>query len=85
MPLAAAAPDRVPTRLPSESYARRDPQQSVLYHVLEQHLPDFLEQACEHGGVPGFVQNAFQDFLSCGVLAHGCVAFAVPRVAASGW
>jgi hypothetical protein len=47
----------------------------VLYRVIDQHLPPFREQAREHGGVPGFVEDAFRDFLISGVLAHGLCRF----------
>ena len=66
---------RCTSRRPSESYAPRDPQQTVLYRVVEAHLPQFLEQASEHGGVPAFVEDAFQELLRCGVLAHGLCRF----------
>lgn len=47
----------------------------MLYRVIQQHLPAFLEQAREHGGVPGFVEDAFQEFLRCGVLGYGLCRF----------
>ena len=74
MPLTSAVHARSARRA-SESYARRDPRQTVLYRLVEQQLPVFLEQAREHGGVPGFVEDAFRDFLSCGILTHGLCRF----------
>jgi hypothetical protein len=72
---AAVRPVGRATKCGAAAYTLREPQQSVLYRVIEQHLPNFLEQTHEHGGVPRFVQDAFQDFLSCGVLAHGLCRF----------
>jgi hypothetical protein len=63
------------TRLRFERNARRDPRQTVLHQVVERHLPAILEQAREHGGVPGFVEDAFQELLRCGVLDHGVCRF----------
>ena len=74
-PAALQLPRRPSPRSPSLAYTPREPQQTVLYRVLEQHLPAFLEQAQEYGGVPGFVAEALQNYLSCGVLAHGLCRF----------
>jgi len=47
----------------------------VLFQVVERNLPTFLEQANEHGGVPRFVEDAFKDLLTCGVIEHGLCRF----------
>jgi hypothetical protein len=75
VPITTARRLRAAPRLPSATYARRDPRQTALFGVIEQHLPAFLEQAREHGGVPGFVEDAFQDFLRCGIMEHGLCRF----------
>jgi hypothetical protein len=85
VPIASDMRVRAAPRPPSDAYARRDPRQTVLYQIVESHLPAFLEQAREHGGVPGFVQDAFQELLRCGVLSTACVAFAAALAAVSGW
>ena len=53
---------------------RRQPEQSVLYQVLQQHLETFLAQAedPETGrDLPRFVTRELRDYLQCGILAHG--------------
>jgi hypothetical protein len=60
---------------PREAYTRRDPRNSALFQVVERTLPAFLAQASEHGGVPGFVEDAFKDLLTCGVMEHGLCRF----------
>jgi hypothetical protein len=55
-------------------YRRRDAEHAVLYRVIAEHLDAFLETAKRHGegaALPGFVEQEFRDFLTCGVLAHG--------------
>jgi hypothetical protein len=47
---------------------------AVLYRVIAEHLDAFLETAGRHAdgtALPGFVEQEFRDFLTCGVLAHG--------------
>jgi hypothetical protein len=75
VPIASATQARTAPRPPSDAYARRDPRQTVLFQVVERHLPSFLAQAREHGGVPGFVEDAFQEFLRCGLLEYGLCRF----------
>lgn len=44
------------------------------YRVIDEHLEAFLETARHHAdgcSLPGFVEQEFRDFLTCGVLAHG--------------
>jgi hypothetical protein len=72
---ATERPQRLKRGATSTSYARREPQDTVLYRVVDQHLPEFLSQAAEHGGVPGFVEEALRNYLSCGVLMHGLCRF----------
>jgi putative transposase/transposase-like zinc-binding protein len=58
----------------SASYERRNPEQGVLYKVLQEHLETFLADAAEAhdgAGVPKFVEKELRAFLSCGVLARG--------------
>ena len=69
----AAAPSRAPAH-----YARRRPEQTVLFDVLQEHLETFLALASEHGdgpGLPRFVVKELREFLSCGILAKGFARF----------
>jgi transposase-like zinc-binding protein/putative transposase len=56
------------------TYAPRDPSQTVLYHVIAEHLETFLasfHDDPEATGLPTYVQREFYDYLRCGILAHG--------------
>ena len=55
------------------SYARRTPEQSVLYLVVREHLETFLTMVREERGkdLPHYVEQELRRFLRCGVLAHG--------------
>jgi ribosomal protein S27E len=59
------------------SYARRQPETTVLYRVVRDLLPALLDHArdrSEHGfGYPRFVEREFEKFLSCGLLCRGFV------------
>ena len=61
-------------RVGNTGYARRNPEHSVLYKVVQEQLETFLAQAAEThdpAGVPKFVENELRAFLDCGVLARG--------------
>lgn len=56
------------------TYQRRTPEQTVLYRVVAEHLETFLahaESAEGAGRLPDFVKREFEDYLQCGILAHG--------------
>ena len=57
----------------SDSYARRRPENSVLYQTVSKHWPAFRERLEEAGGVPRFVVREFEEYLRCGVLEEGCL------------
>jgi hypothetical protein len=66
---------------PSESaYARRRPEDTVLYRLLAEHWRLFLATTeAEDGsgrGLPRFVVNEVESFLKCGILAHGFIRVA---------
>jgi Transposase zinc-binding domain len=64
--------------LPSVDYAPRDPAADVLHRVVREHLQTFLAEAAhlrDAEGVPRFVEDEFQAFLSCGWLAGGFARF----------
>ncbi|MGH8472943.1 MAG: transposase, partial [Gammaproteobacteria bacterium] len=54
-------------------YERRRPEDTTLYRLVQEHLETFLAQVeLETGaGLPEFVQEEFEAFLECGILAHG--------------
>jgi Transposase zinc-binding domain len=56
------------------TYAPRDPSGTVLYHVIAEHLETFLASCHddpEATGFPAYVQREFDNYLRCGILAHG--------------
>ncbi len=56
------------------TYTPRDPSQTVLYHVIAEHLETFLASlnaAPDATGLPAYVEREFYDYLRCGILAHG--------------
>jgi hypothetical protein len=56
------------------SYARRKPEESVLYRVVQEELETFLASACaRERPVPRFVARELRAFLRCGILAYGFV------------
>jgi hypothetical protein len=63
----------------ADGYVRREPEATVLYQVVREHWPRFLERAEEQGGLPRFVVREFEEYLRCGVLEHGLVHLACSR------
>ena len=70
------------------SYARRKPEASDLYQVVQQEPETFLAStAARERPVPRFVARELRGFLRCGILAHGfvrvhCDACGLDRVVA---
>ncbi len=53
-------------------YQRHQPEQTLLYQLLEKYHPAFLEhQIAEGRSLPDDVQQEFTDFIKCGRLEHG--------------
>jgi hypothetical protein len=56
------------------AYARRRPEESVLYEVVQDELETFLARAqARERPVPRFVERELRGFLRCGILAYGFV------------
>ena len=59
----------------SGAYRRREPEETVLYQVVQQNLETFLarmREACpDHDPVPDYVESTLRGYLECGILAHG--------------
>jgi len=69
--VSAASAARVGVARPT--YARRRPETSALYRVVQDNLCT-LYAAAEQGlarPLPGFVQSELERFVDCGVLSHG--------------
>jgi len=62
------------SRLEEQGYARRRPEESVLYSVVRNELATFLARAqARERPVPRFVERELRGFLRCGILAYGFV------------
>jgi len=55
------------------AYRPRNPQDTALYRLVQQHLETFLAEplACGAPPYPRYVEREFRRLLSCGVPAHG--------------
>jgi hypothetical protein len=73
-PAGRATPAGTPSsaRSRARTYARHDPQRTLLYALVQAHYPDFLAQlAAQDRPLPAYVREAFEAYLRCGVLEHG--------------
>lgn len=53
-------------------YERRRSERTLLYQLVAEHYPRFVELLADQGGLlPDHVQREFEDFLKCGILDHG--------------
>jgi len=68
--MALVNPDLLASKI---SYERRRPENTLLYKLVQENLLSFYQQLeYEQGsGLPGFVKKEFDEFLKCGILAHG--------------
>ncbi len=58
--------------LDAHHYQRHQPEQTLLYRIVEQHYSAFIDQLATQSTVlPGYVQREFEDYLKCGRLEHG--------------
>ena len=71
MSVAAPIPFLGPDEPRADGYARRRPEESLLYQVVAEHWPEFRQRAEEAGGLPRFVVREFEQYLRCGILEHG--------------
>ncbi|MBI2895001.1 MAG: hypothetical protein HYY06_15710 [Deltaproteobacteria bacterium] len=54
------------------TYARRDPERSVLHRVVQNHVDAFRSELERRGrALPGFVQRELDRFVKCGDLRAG--------------
>lgn len=71
--MAHAAAARTATRdQDAARYQRHRPEQTLLYRIIEQHYPVFVDCMTGQGRLlPDYVQRGFEDYLRCGRLEHG--------------
>ena len=59
------------------TYRRREPERTILYSVVQDHLQTFLAGARAENpdghGLPSFVEREFTRYLECGILTIGAV------------
>ncbi|MBU1702022.1 MAG: transposase zinc-binding domain-containing protein [Candidatus Eisenbacteria bacterium] len=62
-------------------YRRRQPETTVLYEIVREHLETFLAQGrgSDGEGYPHFVEREFRRYLDCGLLCHGFARPHCPR------
>lgn len=72
-----SSPERSPRtahlRYSRNGYERHRPEEGALYQTIAAHWPAFNEEMESHGGLPDFVRQQFERFLTCGTLEHGCL------------
>jgi hypothetical protein len=51
-------------------------QRDLLYQLIEEHWPTFLERAEQSGGLPDFIVEEFEAYLRSGMLEYGLAHFA---------
>ena len=58
---------------PSRQYKRHCPEKTLLYQIVQENLLTFYQQIEREyeNGLPNFVKKEFEEFLKCGILAHG--------------
>ena len=63
------------------TYARREPEKTALFQVLQQHLLTFEQEWTNKSDgrtLPSFVTDELHDFLGCGILARGLAQLFCP-------
>ena len=54
------------------AYERHQPEQALLYQLVEAHYPALVDQLAQQGkSLPDHVHREFEDYLKCGRLKHG--------------
>ncbi|PCI27279.1 hypothetical protein COB52_05010 [Candidatus Kaiserbacteria bacterium] len=59
-------------------YARREPENTLLYKIFQKEWPSFLAgmgSGAQMYEVPGFVKKEVDDYFKCGLLQYGFVRF----------
>ena len=54
------------------TYKRHKPEETLLYQIVSEYYPQFLEHLTEQGKyLPNYVKAEFEGYLKCGCLEHG--------------
>ena len=59
--------------VPARSYVRHQPESTLLFEIVRDHLDPFLAFARERSSrpLPAYVEQEFREYLKCGLLEHG--------------
>ena len=58
--------------LSKTAYERHQPEQTLLYQLVEAHYPALVDQLAQQGkSLPDHVHREFEAYLKCGRLEHG--------------
>ena len=62
----------LPLQAGSIVYERHRPEQTLMYQVVDQYYPAFLDQLAQQDiSLPSYVDQTFLEYLKCGRLEHG--------------
>ncbi len=62
--------------IPQFKYKRREPEKTLLYETVREHLATFISDLERQGdSLPGYVESAFEAYLDCGMLQKGFARF----------
>ena len=77
-----ASASSAPSASAAGTYARREPENTVLHRIVREHLATFLATVCEERGksLPCYVEEELRRYLRCGILAHGFLRVARAEV-----
>ncbi len=69
----ASASQATHAQKPQIHYERRRPEETVLYRIVQENIETFYEQVSTESSLslPEFVTKEFDEYLRCGILAHG--------------
>jgi hypothetical protein len=63
---------RIATNEGARRYERHQPENTLLYQIIDEYYPHFLAFMEQQGrSIPLYVQREFDDYLQCGRLEHG--------------
>ena len=75
-----------PSRSSGPLYGPRQPESTVLYRVLQEHLETFIARSEASGReLPVFVKNELRGYLECGIMAHGFARYRCGDCGHSRW
>ena len=76
-----ASASSAPSASAAGSYARREPENTVLHRIVREHLEAFLATVREERGksLPRYVEEELRRYLRCGILAHGFLRVVCPK------